>query len=355
MTTLSAARKKAVPTVPIAGAAATTSVDTSDTGSSISSSSSSAPSSSSSGSDSGSSNRYSSTISGGEGEGEGDLTDGSASASYLLHSYSTSRFRLDDSELEHLTTDNTKIAPYWLEQLAKMEKKTSRDLIAQLVPDNELGYDWEDGGRNGAKRGSGRSPPPLISICLEWRRQHPEKVVLVRNGEFYETFGMDALMMIDHSGLNAMGGKAKAGCPVKNIQGTLDGLTGVGLSVAVFEEVIDTNVHKGPAKTGTTKNLKHRAFSQVVSPATSMYVYDLTLRADDIDFRPSVPFLGIMHTDSSGYVLCEVHVDEKTLTVRVGEVGEEGGVNEAEGQGSEGEGTEGGEEGEGGEEEGGVT
>jgi hypothetical protein len=51
-------------------------------------------------------------------------------------------------------------------------------------------------------------------------------VILTRVGEFYETYGVDALMMIEHAGLNPMGNRAKAGCPIKNIQATLDGLTG---------------------------------------------------------------------------------------------------------------------------------
>ncbi len=32
-----------------------------------------------------------------------------------------------------------------------------------------------------------------------------------------------------------MGNKAKAGCPIKNVQATLDGLTSAGLTVAVIE------------------------------------------------------------------------------------------------------------------------
>lgn len=56
-----------------------------------------------------------------------------------------------------------------------------------------------------------------------------------RVGDFYEAFGLDAIMLMEHCGLNAMASKARAGCPVKNIQATLDCLTSAGFRVAVIE------------------------------------------------------------------------------------------------------------------------
>ncbi|CAM9620725.1 unnamed protein product [Sphacelaria rigidula] len=64
-----------------------------------------------------------------------------------------------------------------------------------------------------------------------------QQVLLTRVGEFYETYGVDAVMMMQHAGLNKMGQEIRAGCPRKNVQQTLDGLTGAGLTVAVYEEV----------------------------------------------------------------------------------------------------------------------
>jgi hypothetical protein len=43
--------------------------------------------------------------------------------------------------------------------------------------------------------------------------------------------------MVEFAGLNPMGNKPRAGCPVKNIQQTLDQLTNAGLTVAVYEEI----------------------------------------------------------------------------------------------------------------------
>lgn len=69
------------------------------------------------------------------------------------------------------------------------------------------------------------------------RETYQRQVLLVRVGEFYETYGVDAVMMMQHAGLNKMGQEIRAGCPRKNVQQTLDGLTAAGLTVAVYEEV----------------------------------------------------------------------------------------------------------------------
>ena len=74
------------------------------------------------------------------------------------------------------------------------------------------------------------------------------KVILLRSGDFYETYGIDALMMVAYSNLNPMGGKCRAGCPVKNVQAALDGLTSNGLTVAIFEEVDSTQNSKLPKR-----------------------------------------------------------------------------------------------------------
>lgn len=60
---------------------------------------------------------------------------------------------------------------------------------------------------------------------------------MTRVGEFYETYGVDAVMLMQHAGLNQMGQEVRAGCPRKNLQQTLNGLTSAGLTVAVYEEV----------------------------------------------------------------------------------------------------------------------
>ena len=124
----------------------------------------------------------------------------------------------------------------------------------------------------------------LDFVCTE-KEKHPDKIILCRVGEFFEAFGVDALLLVEHCGLNQMGQKARAGCPKGNVQQTLDGLTGVGLTVAVYEEM----------ETGalTRAGLKQRYLGQVVSPSSSTYFHNSTLGLPDVEFRESLPFLGL--------------------------------------------------------------
>jgi hypothetical protein len=58
-------------------------------------------------------------------------------------------------------------------------------------------------------------------------------------GEFYEAVGIDAVLLVQHAGLNPMadGVPPRAGCPRQNLRRTVADLVGAGLSVCVCEEV----------------------------------------------------------------------------------------------------------------------
>ncbi len=48
--------------------------------------------------------------------------------------------------------------------------------------------------------------------------------------------------------------------------------------------------------------------SQIVSPASSTYIYDnMCLRSDDIEFRENRPAAGVMRT-VNGFTLCQVRI-----------------------------------------------
>lgn len=113
------------------------------------------------------------------------------------------------------------LRPYWLKRLSLLQRPAARGLVRQLLPTNALGFDAGPTLLN--RKGT------LFDYVLSQKKAHPDKVILTRVGEFYETYGVDALMMIEYCGLNPMGNKAKAGCPWKNIQPTLDGMCVYGL------------------------------------------------------------------------------------------------------------------------------
>jgi DNA mismatch repair ATPase MutS len=148
--------------------------------------------------------------------------------------------------------------------------------------------------------------------ALEQKKAQPEAVVLICNGEFHETFGVDALMLMAYAGLRAMGGEAKAGCPVQNVQLTCNDLTGAGLTVAVCEQ--------SPTASATKKKgeLIPRVLKQIVSPAQRMYLNDMTMRDDDIAFPENQPFVGLQRT-ATGYTMCQVYMDERYVRGQLSE------------------------------------
>ena len=164
---------------------------------------------------------------------------------------------------------------------AHFRQRTLRAASLRLIPTlarattNPLGF----------HTAQARKPGTLLDFVCGEKESHPDKIILVRVGEFFEAFGVDALLLVEHCGLNAMGGKARAGCPRSNIQQTLDGLTSVGLTVAVYEERSGGQV--------TTKGLKQRYLAQIVSGSTNTYIHNATLVRPDIEFRDSTPFLGL--------------------------------------------------------------
>jgi len=188
----------------------------------------------------------------------------------------------------HLRALRAAHGPAWGDRLASLERPAAAALVPLLTAANPLGYDSgsalvEAGGAS-AREGT------LLHFVLEEKRRQPDKVILVRVGDFFEAFGLDAAMLVEHAGLNPMGGKPRAGCPWRNVQATLDGLVlGGGLTVAVYEELAEPEAVRGAKRQG----LKRRVLSQVVSPGSPTYMYDLSLRQSELDFKPSRPYAAV--------------------------------------------------------------
>eukprot|EP00605_Chrysophyceae_sp_TOSAG23-4_P002252 GSChrysophyteH1.ASY1.ANO1.2496.1 assembled CDS len=213
----------------------------------------------------------------------------------------SSSFDMSSSSItQHLESDSSRISAYWLEQLRKVERGVARDMICKLAPENVIGY-----------QNPGSS---MLQFVLNAKAEHPDKIIVLRCGDFYEVYGVDAVMFVAYAGLNPMRGPGivRAGCPVANIQTTLDGLTAAGLTAAVYEEIQEPDVAPGrPAK---RPRAKRRALSHVVSPGCTIYPYKLSLRPHDIDYALNKPYVGVHGTVSNGYNLVEVRVDEQSVT-----------------------------------------
>jgi len=199
----------------------------------------------------------------------------------------------------HLEGESSAISDYWIAQLKRVERQLARDMIPRLVSENSVGYE------NPGSR--------LLQFVLEQKKIHPEKVIILRCGDFYEVYGVDAVMFVAYAGLNPMRGPrtVRAGCPIAGIQATLDGLTGAGLSAAIYEEIEEPNAAPGPVSKRPKQ--KQRAFSHIVSPGATLYPYNLSLKTDDYDFNVNKPFIGIHGTVSNGYNVCEIRLDEQSV------------------------------------------
>ncbi len=217
----------------------------------------------------------------------------------------------------------SKLDVYWKEPLLELSRPVARDLAKQLDPELcPMGYN-PDYGQQKAKAAVTRGKRVgFLGYCRDQKELYPNHVVLVRCGDFYETFGVDALLLVEHVGLNPMGGKARSGCPKQNIQPTLDGLTSQGFSVAVYEEL-------EPIGTSSSKKLKTRSLAQIVSPASPTYLYDNWLLGDasnnnnngegmnDASYSldglpPPRPCVGVVHT-AAGYNIVEVSLEERSI------------------------------------------
>ncbi|CAB9512045.1 protein MutS [Seminavis robusta] len=219
--------------------------------------------------------------------------------------------------------DCPRINDYWKEPLQQVTRPPAKALIEQLHADCPMGFDplavpldllsrttttTSSRDTTAGKKGS------FLHTCRTAKENHPDCIIVTRCGDFYETYGIDAVLMVEHCGLNAMGGKAKAGAPHRGIQPLLDLLTAQGFSVAIYEEAADTQT----AANVKTLARKKRYLSQIVSPASPTYLYSHNVVLDESGCSSKVsarPYMGVLSTAVAGYTLVEVSCDERSVQV----------------------------------------
>lgn len=234
-----------------------------------------------------------------------------------------------DRQVEALfSSPRCKVNGFWKESLQRLSRPTAKSLIGQLDPDQcPMGYNplatpfnplqGTDASSTATTSTAGKKGS-FLAYCREQKLSHPECILLTRCGDFYETFGIDAILLVEHCGLNSMGGKAKAGCPIRNVQATLDCLTRVGFRVAVFEEGVDTDSSPTQALAGSRSRIKSRFLAQIVSSAAPTYLYDLVLQGDQEDNLSrgpqARPYIGIL-SSKAGYTIAEVSIEERSVRI----------------------------------------
>jgi DNA mismatch repair ATPase MutS len=235
-----------------------------------------------------------------------------------------------DRLVENIFADSAcKVNFFWKEPLLQLTRQSAKTLVKQLsFKDCPMGYDPVASPIDQLRRSTSSDASSTTTVltagtkgsflayCREQKEKYPDYVILTRCGDFYETFGIDAILLVEHCGLNPMAGKAKAGCPIRNVQSTLDCLTEAGFRVAVYEEGTDTDSSPVGAKAGAKARIKQRFLSAIVSPASPTYLYDLVLQssyADSLSSGPqSRPYVGVI-ASNAGYSLAEVSMEEQTV------------------------------------------
>eukprot|EP00441_Pelagodinium_beii_P044386 CAMPEP_0197632712 /NCGR_PEP_ID=MMETSP1338-20131121/9325_1 /TAXON_ID=43686 ORGANISM="Pelagodinium beii, Strain RCC1491" /NCGR_SAMPLE_ID=MMETSP1338 /ASSEMBLY_ACC=CAM_ASM_000754 /LENGTH=1225 /DNA_ID=CAMNT_0043204279 /DNA_START=145 /DNA_END=3822 /DNA_ORIENTATION=+ len=196
------------------------------------------------------------------------------------------------------------ILPFWREQLARVDRVTALKLVPQLGGDNRFGW---------LRHKASGVPTGLFEEALQWKAELPECVLLVQVGDFFEAWGVDAVMLVQWCGLNPMSRKPRAGFPISAelLQRTLDSLIRADLSVAVIVQV------------GTKGNAKKvpRLVRQVVSPGAPTYLHGHELkRSGDAaagEFSEGRPYVA-MRLRSDGLLYAEIRPFKREIRFREG-------------------------------------
>ena len=92
-------------------------------------------------------------------------------------------------------------------------------------------------------------------------------LVLCKVGDFYESYGVDSLLLTTLFSFQSMGGKLRSGFPLANLQVTIDRiLLDIDVTVAVVEEV------------GDDGNMKRREVKGILRRGQSEYLHNLHMR-----------------------------------------------------------------------------
>ncbi|KAL3679877.1 hypothetical protein R1sor_022833 [Riccia sorocarpa] len=197
---------------------------------------------------------------------------------------------------------DVKYIAWWEERMAECQKSSTKELIKRLDFSNLLGL-------NTSLRMGSLKEGSIALELLDIKRRYPHELILCRIGEFYETLGFDACLLVEYAGLNPMGGLKsdavpKAGCPIVNLRQTLDDLTDHGFSICIIEEV------KGPSN---VRQRKERFIGGHAHPG-SPYVYGLAEADLDVEFPDPVPVIAVARS-ALGYKLISIVEMMRTICV----------------------------------------
>ena len=197
--------------------------------------------------------------------------------------------------------------PFWQAELDRLSHPAAIRMAAALDPSGPLGIGNPDKPFWKGFKHSGGQKDSNIDFLLRVKKKHPEKIVIIQVGEFYETWALDSVFLVEYCGLNRMGrGGPRAGTPLANLQGVLDRLTAVGFSVVICEQAEDSNPNQR----------KTRFIAEIVTPSSPIYTYGLAMdkQRADTNFPDCPPEFGIV-CDKRGVTIVEINPDLQTVLI----------------------------------------
>jgi DNA mismatch repair ATPase MutS len=200
-------------------------------------------------------------------------------------------------------------SPFWSSRLMSLSHPVAIRMAQDLDPGGPLGIgDATKPFWKGFKHHDG-TKDSNIDFLFGVKKKHPQKIALIQIGEFYETWGIDSVFLVEHCGINRMGRKGpRAGMPIANIQSVLGDLIEAGFSIVVCEQADD--VHK--------KGRKVRFISEVITPSSPTYTYGLAMSHKANICFPEAPPEFAVAVNSKGIKVVEINPDLRTSLILEG-------------------------------------
>ncbi|EUD65832.1 hypothetical protein C922_03815 [Plasmodium inui San Antonio 1] len=172
-------------------------------------------------------------------------TDGSSNSTPLRN-----QFEPSDYELQ-MYKNKWKIPIYWIKKLERLKNMNAINCVEHLKDDNLLYFD------NYKNKG-------LLKFLNEEKKKYSNCIILVRVGDFYETYGLDCIFLIEFLNIKKMNNKLSCGFIKTSINKALHILTSNNLNICVYEEMNEKSL-----------KMKKRYLSQIVTPEFPIYLNNI--------------------------------------------------------------------------------
>lgn len=159
-------------------------------------------------------------------------------------------FTPSDYELR-LYKNKYMIPIYWIKKLEKLKNINAINCIEYLKGDNLLYFDhYKNKG--------------LLKFLNDEKKKYSNCIILSRVGDFYETYGLDSIFLIEFLNIKKMNNKLSCGFIKSSINKALSILTNNNLNVCIYEEINEQSF-----------KAKKRYLSQIVTPEMPIYLNNI--------------------------------------------------------------------------------